>query len=390
MFASRVDRLTSSLIRELLSWTQRPEVISFAGGLPAGDAMPAPNFTDMPAGLGQYGPTEGEPELRDSIARYLNGMGLRCGAGDVLVTTGSQQGLDLVTKLFVEEGTPVVLEAPSYLAAIQPFRLFGARFLELGLGPHGIDPDQLRRVILRERPAFVYLIPTFQNPAGTCYDDATRRAVARVLDETGVVLVEDEPYRELMYDPVDRTPISAYLERAPYILMGTFSKTGLPGLRIGYSVASPALYPHLVRLKQCTDLHSNRPGQWWCARFLDSPDFPGHLERLRALYRTRRDGMQAALERHFPELAEWQPPQGGLFFWLRLRQPVAGRELLARALERNVAFMPGEPFFAGEPPAASSFMRLNFSHADPERAEKGIAVLADVLASQPRHTARVA
>ena len=383
MFSERIDRLTSSLIRELLALTQKPDIISFAGGLPARDAMPPLNLGDLPPELSQYGTTDGEPELRAAIAGQLAELGLRCRPEQVLITTGSQQGIDLVSKLYIDPGTPVAVEAPSYLAALQSFRLFGARFEELPLAASGIDPEQLRHVIHRQRPAFVYLIPTFQNPAGVCYDEATRAAVAEILRETGTPLLEDEPYRELVYEPVDRTPLCARLrESDSWMYMGTFSKTGIPGLRVGYIVASADVHPYLVRLKQSTDLHTNRIGQWWCARFINARDYPAHLERLRAFYRERRDAMQAALGRHLGDLAEWTPPNGGLFFWVRLKGGGDTRALLVKALERKVAFMPGEAFFANPDPRHGAYMRLNFSHATPEQLERGMQVLAEVIREQ--------
>ncbi len=378
MFAERIDRLTSSLIREILALAQKPEVISFAGGLPAQEAMPALDLSGLPVELSQYGTTEGEPELRAAIAAYLGGLGVRCRPEQVLITTGSQQGIDLVSKLFIDKDAPVAVETPSYLAALQAFRLFGARFEELPLSPEGIDPARLRQLIQQRRPALVYLIPCFQNPSGVCYTEATRAEVAQVLAETGVPLLEDEPYRELVFEPVDRDPICARLEAASWMLTGTFSKTGLPGLRVGYMAASENIYPYLVRLKQCTDLHTARHGQWWNARFLGSPEFQEHLERLRNFYRQRRDAMQAGLERHLGGLAHWEMPHGGLFFWVKLNQELDTRTLLVKALERNVAYMPGEPFFAN-PGHPVSYMRLNFSHATPERMDQGLRILGEVI-----------
>jgi DNA-binding transcriptional MocR family regulator len=221
----RAERLTSSLIRDILHLTQRPGVISFAGGLPADELMPPLNFEGLANDHRQYGPSEGEPALRGLIAQSLSALGMGCSADRVLVTSGSQQGIDLVGKLFIDEGSPVVLEAPTYLATIQALGVYGAEFQGLPLSAGGIDPDDLRQAIVRHRPAFVYLIPTFQNPSGYCYTDETRRAVAKVLDDTGVPLIEDDPYRDLVYQPVDRTPICAYLERAPWVLSGAFPRS---------------------------------------------------------------------------------------------------------------------------------------------------------------------
>lgn len=380
MFSQRIQRLTGNLIREILALTQEEGVISFAGGLPAMEAMPPLEMADVPQGIRQYGTTEGEPELRGCIAAQLTGLGRACGADQVLITAGSQQGIDLASKLFIDPGTPVAVEAPSYLAALQSFGLFGARFITLPLSPAGVNTDELRAAMETQRPAFVYLIPTFQNPSGYCYSPATRAEVAKVLDDAGVPLIEDEPYRELRYEPLDCAPICAHLKTAPWIYLGSLSKTGMPGLRIGYLAASPDLYPLLVRLKQSTDLHTNRLGQWWAARFLSDPDYPAHLERLRNRYRIQRDLMAASLKRHFRDIARWEVPAGGLFFWVQLNERLDTRLLLKRALDRNVAFMPGEPFFATSK-NPGGWLRLNFSHSNGEAIERGIAILAEVIRS---------
>jgi DNA-binding transcriptional MocR family regulator len=374
----RAARLTSSLIRDILQVTQRPGVISFAGGLPATEVMPPLNFEGLADDYRQYGPSEGEPALRGLIAQKLSGLGMSCGVDQILVTSGSQQGVDLVGKLFVDEDAKVLLEAPTYLATIQALGVYGAVFKGLRLAADGIDPDELRRAIAYRRPAFVYLIPTFQNPSGFCYTDEIRRAVAKVLDETDIPLIEDDPYRDLVYSPVDRTPICAYLERAPWVYLGSFSKLTAPGLRVGYLASSRELFPSLVRLKQASDLHTNRIGQAWLARFLGSTEFDEHLARMNRIYAERRDAMQAALMRHFEALAEWRAPAGGLFFWLRLTCECDTLALLRQALERNVAFMPGEPFFP-TPAHRYPSLRLNFSHAAPENIERGVALLAEIL-----------
>ncbi|MDV3242084.1 MAG: PLP-dependent aminotransferase family protein [Methylocaldum sp.] len=374
----RAERLTSSLIRDILQVTQRPGVISFAGGLPADELMPSLDFEGLADDYRQYGPSEGEPALRSLIAQNLSTLGVDCNADRVLVTSGSQQGIDLVGKLFVDEGSQVLLEAPTYLATIQALGVYGAEFEGLPLSADGVDPDTLRLAIDRRRPAFVYLIPTFQNPSGYCYSDEVRRAVAQVLDETGVPLIEDDPYRDLVYQTVDRTPICAYLERAPWVYLGSFSKITAPGLRVGYLASSPELFSGLVRLKQSSDLHTNRIGQAWLTRFLSSAGFDEHMARMIRVYGERRDAMQAALLRHFEGLAEWRAPAGGLFFWLRLTRECDTLAALQAALTRDVAFMPGEPFFPARDQRYPA-LRLNFSHAAPENIERGIGLIAEIL-----------
>ena len=379
MFSERISRLSGSLIREILAVAQRPEVISFAGGLPAADAMPELDFFGFPPALRQYGPSEGEPFLREAIAAQVNALGRPCSPEQVLVLSGSQQGIDLVAKLFVDPGTPVLVEAPTYLAAAQVLTLFGARYSSLTLQADGPDVSQLDAQLERDKPAFGYLIPTFQNPAGTCYSSDKRRAVADAFARHKITLVEDEPYRDLVYDPVDRTPIVSYLpEGASWVYLGTFSKTMAPGLRVAYLVCSPDLFPYLLKLRQAGDLHTNRVGQWVIHKLLTNGGYDAHMERLRAYYKTKRDAMESALETHFGDIATWVKPAGGLFFWIRLNERRRMLDLLPKALERNVAFMPGEPFYAQKVEATGEF-RLNFSHASEDKIDEGLRILREVI-----------
>jgi DNA-binding transcriptional MocR family regulator len=377
-FSERVSRLKSSLIREILAAAQRPEVMSFAGGLPAEAMLPKIEWAGMPASMGQYGMSEGEPALREALAAEARALGVPCEASQVLVVSGSQQTLDLAAKLYIDNGTEIMLEAPTYLAALQIFQLFGADCITVPLEVDGPDLAQLRARLEKHHPAFIYLIPTFQNPSAVRYSEAKRDAVAALLDEFGVTLIEDEPYRELTFDGGSATPIVSRLRKASWIYTGTVSKTLLPGLRVGYLIASPDLFPHLLRLKQSADLHTNRVGQWQAMQWIGTEKFRNHLAELRDFYRIRRDAFQAALEEHFAELADWQVPHGGLFFWLTLKQPLDTRTLLKPALAQDIAFMPGEPFFA-DPDRNPGHLRLNFSHIDPARLGEGLKRLAAVV-----------
>ena len=377
-FSERVSRLKSSLIREILAAAQRPEVMSFAGGLPAEAMLPKVEWADMPLALGQYGMSEGEPALREALAAQARALGLECTASQVLVVSGSQQTLDLAAKLYIDKGTEILLEAPTYLAALQIFQLFGADCLTVPQEADGPNLAQLRSRLEQHRPAFIYLIPTFQNPSAVRYSEAKRAAVAALLDEFGVTLIEDEPYRELTFDGGSAKPIAGRLQKASWIYTGTVSKTLLPGLRVGYLIASPDLFPHLLKLKQSADLHTNRIGQWQALQWIGSEKYQQHLSDLRGFYRQRRDAFQSALETHFSDLAHWNMPQGGLFFWLTLKQPLDTRTLLNEALANDVAFMPGEPFFP-EPDKNLGHLRLNFSHIDPARLDEGLKRLAAVV-----------
>ncbi|QUE92513.1 PLP-dependent aminotransferase family protein [Pseudomonas sp. SCA2728.1_7] len=377
-FSERVSRLKSSLIREILAAAQRPEVMSFAGGLPAEAMLPKVEWADMPLALGQYGMSEGEPALREALAAEARALGLECQASQVLVVSGSQQTLDLAAKLYIDKGTEILLEAPTYLAALQIFQLFGADCLTVPQESDGPNLAQLRERLEQHHPAFIYLIPTFQNPSAVRYSEEKRAAVAALLDEFGVTLIEDEPYRELTFDGGSAKPIAGRLQKSSWIYTGTVSKTLLPGLRVGYLIASPDLFPHLLKLKQSADLHTNRIGQWQALQWIGTEKYQQHLSELRGFYRQRRDAFQAALEKHFSDLADWNMPQGGLFFWLTLKQPMDTRTLLNEALANDVAFMPGEPFFP-DPDKHHGHLRLNFSHIDPARLDEGLKRLAAVV-----------
>ncbi len=371
-YSSRTRDLHASPIREILAVVNRPGMISFAGGLPAPDSFPQFDLDAMPQDVLQYGASEGDMELRQRVAEDLRERGLRCDAEQVLILSGSQQGIDLVAKLFIDPGTAVAVESPTYLAALQVFRFFGARFL-------AYDADALDvKTWQHEKPAFAYAIPTFQNPSGRCLDAAQRAALADVCDAARVPLFEDDPYRDLVYDACERTPVCAQLQRAPWIYQGSFSKSLAPGLRLGYLVASPELLPFLTRLKQAADLHSNRVSQWLVLQQLNDAGSEQRLRELAEGYRQRRDAFEAALRRHFGDLAQWQTPPGGLFFWLTLNRDMDTRLLLPKAIESGVAFMPGEPFMP-VPTEGCGQLRLNFSHASEAQAEIGLAKLAELV-----------
>lgn len=374
--SSRVKDLQPSPIREILSVISRPGMVSFAGGLPAAESFPAFDTRVPPAAL-QYGASEGEPGLRAHIANDMQSLGLQCSAEQVLILSGSQQGIDLVAKLFIDNDTPVAVESPTYLAALQVFRFFGARFVPFA--PSAIDAT----VFEQRRPALLYAIPTFQNPTGHCYSTAQRDALAAACDGSDTPLFEDDPYRDLFYDACDRTPVCARLRRASWIYQSSFSKSLAPGLRLGFLVASPDLITPLVRLKQAADLHSSRVSQHLVLQQLQSRRRQQQLVELAMLYKARRDHFADLLNRYCGELASWQVPAGGLFFWLQLREAFDSRRLLPIAIEHGVAFMPGEPFY---PVAieASGTLRLNFSHASEADAQRGLATLASLIAAEYR------
>jgi DNA-binding transcriptional MocR family regulator len=364
MPARRLQGVKSSPVRDLLALTQRPEVISFAGGLPAPELFDVDGWTDAFAKAAgdrrnlQYATTEGDPALRALIAERMTRRGLPTSDGDLLITTGSQQALTLVTTALVEPGDVVAVEEPTYLAALQCFQLAGARVVPIVSDEHGADPASLADVLERERPALVYLVPTFANPSGRTLTAERRATIAALAAEHDVWVIEDDPYGELRYRGEPVAPLATFGERILYL--GSLSKIGAPGLRLGWLRAPRSLLPAAVIAKQAADLHTSTIDQAAAAVYLANTDMDGHVRMLRAAYQERRDTMITALPDTVPAGTVWTDPDGGMFVWLRL--PGAGvdtAEVLTHALTHNVAFVPGAPFFAVNPDHAT--MRLSFA-----------------------------
>jgi 2-aminoadipate transaminase len=366
----RSSDIKPSPVREMLNVSQRPGMISFAGGLPSPETFAGLDLPPPPRDLLQYGPTEGEPALRERIARDLAELGLDTAPDRVMVLSGSQQGVDLAAKLVIDAGTALAVESPAYLAALQVFRFYGARFEIIDRSAPGANWADAA-------PSMAYVIPTFQNPSGHCWTAEERQAMAAACRARDVILFEDDPYRDLVYAPCERTPVCAGMAGGSWIYQGSFSKTVAPGLRLGYLTASPDLFPLLVQLKQAADLHTNRLSQWMVLQYLNDPGRAERMEQVRDLYRRKRDTFADALTRHLGNRASWTLPPGGLFFWLTLADGVDVEALLQRCVERGVLFTPGAHFLAEG--GASSTMRLNFSLAEPEAAERGLAVIGALL-----------
>jgi 2-aminoadipate transaminase len=367
--SQRIPHLQASPIREILAVIERPGMISFAGGLPSPTSFPRLQLDTLPGRILQYGPSEGEPELRARVCTEMQNLGLNCAPGQVLMLSGSQQGIDLCAKLFVDQNTPLALENPTYLAALQVFRLFGAQFIELDPG----EPELLQNQCV----PLCYVIPTFQNPTGRCYTHLMRERLAGVCMERGMVLLEDDPYRELVYETCDRKPICSYMQSGSWVYQGSFSKSMAPGLRLGFLVCSEDLVPHLTRLKQAADLHSCRISQYLVLQQLLDTERDTRMEQLRIHYRGKRDRFAALLQQTLGAYAEWELPSGGLFFWLKLKRRTHTQDLLQQAIAHGVAFMPGEPFFHRLDD--SSYLRLNFSHASEDDMATGLAILGKLL-----------
>jgi len=381
-FAARVAGLKSSAIREILCVVNKPDVISFAGGLPAPELFPTEllgalardlfQSREAPQAL-QYGETEGVPALRGRILERAPFPAGAFGPDGVVVTQGSQQGLDLVAKLFVDPGDEVLVETPAYVGALQAFSFLGARVTFVPCDGEGLLPDALAAA-LRRRPKLLYLTPTFQNPSGVCYPARRRAEIREALAGSDTLLVEDDPYRELWYDAPPPAPVAEGLDPARFLYMGSFSKTAVPGLRVGFALGPPALVRRCVLAKQAADLHTNSLGQHLLARLLAEPAFDDHVAGLRRAYRARRDALDAALTARLAGALSWSRPGGGMFLWARLAGGGDAAEILQLALQEGLAFVPGGEFHAeGE---GRDTLRLNFSHSGEAKLREGVERLA--------------
>jgi 2-aminoadipate transaminase len=382
-FSQRAQKLTSSAIREILKVTERPEVISFAGGLPSPATFPVERIrqacTDIlasnPAAALQYGPTEGYLPLREWVAERYSVDGLRVSVDEVLITTGSQQGLDLLGKVLVDAGSRVLVETPTYLGALQAFSLSEPQFVSVPSDDEGAIPSRLTRE-LTDGARFMYCLPNFQNPTGRRLPIGRRRELTQVAGEAGVLLLEDDPYGALSYSG-EQLPTLLSMNRQGVVHMGSFSKVLAPGLRVGYVIAPEKLLRKLVQAKQAADLHTPSFNQRIVHESIRDGFLDEHIPKIRALYGSQCGAMLDAMKQHFPAEVHWNEPQGGMFIWVKLPAHVDSSLLLEKAIAQNVAFVPGAPFFANEPQVNT--LRLSFVTVPKEKIETGIAKLGQLL-----------
>ncbi|MEQ9365718.1 MAG: PLP-dependent aminotransferase family protein [Leptospirales bacterium] len=403
-FAARTERIRTSHIREILKIAADPAIISFAGGLPNPAMFPVAEIAQAAAdvfqGAGQsalqYANSEGLPALREWISeRYHKIHGLEIPVDEILITSGSQQALDLLGKVLIDRGHPVIVEEPAYLGALQAFAMYEPRFHHIKLEADGVDVDALERLpivadapgaanALRPAPLF-YSTPDFQNPAGVTCSAEKRRRLAKLADR--LTIIEDNPYGELVYDEAERPPLLRSLDDR-VILLGSFSKIVSPGIRVGWVCAKRPLYDRLVIARQAADLHTSGLTQMMIARYLADNDLDLHIRRLREAYRANRDCMLDALGEFFPDGAiETQRPGGGMFLWCRLMQGVSSEALFHQALRENVLFVPGTAFYLDNDSAGDPYKRLNFSNADPEKLRAGVQRLARAWKNSVRRSA---
>lgn len=384
--SSRAQKLTSSAIREILKVTERPEVISFAGGLPAPDTFPIQElkeatdrvFAQAPTAALQYGPTEGFMALREWIAQRHSTPTMQIDPANVLVTTGSQQGLDLLGKVLIDPGSRVLVETPTYLGALQAFSLSEPEFISVPSDEHGPIPSAMTADLTRDA-RLMYCLPNFQNPTGRRITLERRRDLMQVARAAGLLMLEDDPYGALSYSG-DALPSLLSIDADHVVHMGSFSKVLAPGLRVGYVIAPAPIHRKLVQAKQAADLHTPSFTQRIVHETVKDGFLDRHIPMIRALYRERCAAMLAALTEHFPAAVTWNRPEGGMFIWVQLPAGMNSMTLLEKAIARNVAFVPGAPFFANNP--ESNTLRLSFVTVPPEKITRGIGILGRLIAEE--------
>jgi len=393
-YALRMDNIKSSAIRELLKITSQPDVISFAGGLPAPDVFPIEKFkeaaevvlTEMGESALQYGTTEGYQPLREMIAKNASKYGLQISADNVLITAGSQQALDLMGRIFINRGDRVLVESPTYLGALQAWNAYGVKYITIPFDDNGMRTDMLESC-LRTGLKFIYVLPNFQNPTGVTLSRERRKQLVEISNAYGVPILEDDPYGQLRYEGDHLPPVVVLddeirAKEVPVysgnvIYTSTFSKILAPGLRLAWVVAPIDVIKKLVQAKQGCDLHTSTLTQYIAYQVSNSPWMKTHIQFIRKIYKERRDVMIQTLEEFMPEGVQWTKPKGGLFLWVTLPENCDTTALFSTAVEAKVAYVPGTSFH----PLGGGLntMRLNFSYSKPEIIREGIKRLAKVL-----------
>lgn len=384
-FATRVQSITSSAVRDLLSIIQSGDVISFAGGLPDEALFPLEQlelayqkvFRSDGKSL-QYGQTEGDSRLRMLIQERMKGKGILTSHENILITTGSQQAIDLVAKVLLSPGDTVLVENPAYLAALQAFNMYEANIIAVRTDTDGMITDELEDMISKHRPKFIYVVPTFSNPQGKVWSRERREALLNLAVKYNVLIVEDDPYSELAFTEEKPTPLAAMDTEGKHVIYtSTFSKIVVPGVRIGW-ISGPKEVIHMITLaKQSTDLHSSSIDQRALSYFLQDFPMEQHLQRLREEYRGRMQAMQAFLAERQPDLFQWEEPKGGMFLWVSINKQIDTAHLLKEAVTEGVAFVPGAPFFVGQP--ETNTLRLNYTHASPDVIKIGMGRLMTAI-----------
>ena len=385
-YAKRMDNIKASEIRELLKLTQRPEVISFAGGLPAPELFPVEELKRVAKEVLeengttalQYGPTEGYEPLRQKIVERMKKVNVDVAVDNILVTSGSQQGLDFAARIFINPGDVIICESPSYLGAINAFKAYEPKFVEVETDDEGMIMEYLEKALEENDNAkFIYVIPDFQNPSGKTWSEERRKKLVELANKYNVAILEDNPYGELRFEGEFLPAVKHYDTEGRVIFLGTFSKIFCPGLRLGWVAADKEVLNKFIMVKQGADLQSSTISQMEVAKFLEIYDIEEHIEKLKRVYKKRKDLMIKTMEEEFPEEVKFTNPEGGLFTWVVLPEHINARELAVKALEKNVAFVPGGSFFPNG--GNENTFRMNYSNMDEERIVEGVKRLGEVI-----------
>ncbi|MDM8528899.1 PLP-dependent aminotransferase family protein [Anaerolineales bacterium HSG24] len=385
MFAKRMTNIQESFIREILKVTQQPDMISFAGGLPNPKFFPVEAISiasdkvlqEHGYEALQYSTTDGYRPLREYIAqRYADRYDLTVSADEILITNGSQQGLDLLGKLFLNPADKLLLEQPSYLGAIQAFSFYEPQFIAIPLLEDGLNIEVLTQAVKQHQPKLSYIIPNFQNPTGATYSLEKRQQIADLLIQHGGLLIEDNPYGELIFEGEPLSPLRTYLGEQG-IMLGTFSKIIAPSFRLGWVCANRKIIAKLTIAKQAADLHTNYLAQRIIYQYLQDNNLDAHLAVIKEAYQHQRDVMLGMIKQHFPAEVSYIKPTGGMFIWAALPSGYSAQAMLQQAIQENVVFVPGHPFFV--PDGGENCMRLSFSNTSPADVETGIQRLGAVM-----------
>jgi len=386
-----MDNIKASEIRELLKLTQQPNIISFAGGMPAPESFPIEELVkigkDVLENTGtlalQYGPTEGYQPLRDAIAKRMAKVKVDVKAENILVTSGSQQGLDFAAKIFINPGDIIVCESPTYLGAINAFKAYEPKFIEVSTDKDGMDMEELEEVLKNnENVKFIYVIPDFQNPSGKTWSIERRIKLVELANKYNIGIIEDNPYGELRFEGEVLPAVKHFDTEGRVAFLGTFSKILCPGLRLGWVVADKEFLNKFILVKQGADLQSSTISQMEVAKFLENYNIDEHIQKIIDIYKVRRDVMIKTMEEEFPEGVSFTYPEGGLFTWVVLPEYMNARELALKALEQNVAYVPGGSFFPNG--GNENTFRLNYSNMNEEKIVEGIKRLGKVIKESMR------
>ncbi len=389
-FAKRMDNMKASEIRELLALTAKPDIISFAGGLPAPELFPVDQWKaavnkvldEKGRQALQYGPTEGYLPLREQIVHRMNKVGVKdAKPDDFLILSGSQQGLDFMAKAFIDPGDQIIVESPTYLGALNAFKAYEPSFLDVELDADGMRMDILEeRLKTNDRVKFIYVISDFQNPSGKTWTMERRKKLIELANKYDVAILEDNPYGELRFEGEIQPSLKSLDTEGRVVFMGTFSKVFSPGVRLGWFCASPELLDKFNKIKQGADLQSSTISQMELAQFLEDNDLEAHIAEIIKVYGKRKNVMVDAMTKYFPEGVTFTNPEGGLFLWVELPEYMNARDLAVKAIEQKVAYVPGGAFFGNN--VRENCFRCNYSCMSEEKIEEGVKRLADVIKAE--------